>query len=260
VARVTFGFPSPTQPRRGRLDVISPSPCSCRAGRTPCHAPHCAEFPQSRPQIFVHKVLGRRSNEDCGRGSGTVLLAVTTSHSMVIRSSGRILRARLHMMFLDAPAACRTRGAYICAATANVADGRRFIDRHGHGIRACAPVLTPLVTRGQHHGCAALSRRQYKYFGGTVDALITWGRRPPRGRPRGDHQARQLQRVERLIRVHPNLDRSWVPFTSSVHHLSRDAAPRHASSRGAGRRSSIPPSFGSREESGLRARHSVGAP
>ncbi|MBC7171656.1 MAG: hypothetical protein H5U40_04480, partial [Polyangiaceae bacterium] len=50
-----------------------------------------------------------------------------------------------------------------------------------------------------------------RHFGGTVDALITWGRR---GRRRGKKRSIQLGTYladERLIRIHPVLDQAWIP-------------------------------------------------
>src|SRR6266576_85505 len=96
---------------RGRLNAqIAPrmAPAALRVPN-PVHAPQITlKFPQSQPQIFVHEGA-RQMLERRLRASfpGPVLLAVTDNrHSMVtyVRRGG-ILRARLHMMFLDAPPA-----------------------------------------------------------------------------------------------------------------------------------------------------------
>ena len=68
-----------------------------------------------------------------------------------------------------------------------------------------------------------------QYFGGIVgDVLVTWGRRT---RPREDKRATiklgSYSATERLIRVHPALDRHWVPryfvayiiFHELLHHV-----------------------------------------
>jgi hypothetical protein len=184
----------------------------------PVHAPQIAlAFPKSRPQIFVHEgarqTLERRLQ---AAFAGPVHLAVTDNcHSMVSfdRRNGTV-RARLHMMFLDAPA--KVQEALVrYIAKADKQSSRivgRYIDANGHRIRATRPVLTPLATKGQHHDLLALfDDVNQRYFGRTVDALIAWGRAARHKRPRATIKLGSYSAVERLIRVHPTLDRKWVP-------------------------------------------------
>ena len=90
-----------------------------------------------------------------------------------------ILRARIHHMFLDAPQAVQEALVRYVAAgdrASSVLVGR-YIHENSHRIRAVQPVVRPLVTQGHHHDLLAIFRQlDDKYFGGTVDALITWGR------------------------------------------------------------------------------------
>jgi hypothetical protein len=224
----------------------------------PVHAPQITlKFPQSQPQIFVHEGA-RRMLERRLRSAfpGPVLLAVTDNrHSMVtyVRRGG-ILRARLHMMFLDAPPAVQdalvryiVRGDRVASQVVG-----RYIDANGHRIRATRPVLTPLVTKGQHHDLLTLFHDiNSKYFGGTVDALVSWGRASPvrHRRPRATIKLGSYSAVERLIRVHPNLDRSWVPryFVEFIvyHEMLHHVIP---ASRGPGRGLVHPPEFRLREQ------------
>src|SRR5262245_36417269 len=96
--------------RRGRLSAqVAPrmAPAALRVPN-PVHAPQIAlTFPQSQPHIFVHEGA-RQTLERRLRAAfpGPVVLAVTDNrHSMVSYARrGGILRARLHLMFLDAPA------------------------------------------------------------------------------------------------------------------------------------------------------------
>lgn len=252
-------LPSPTaNTRRGRLNAhIAPrlAPAALRVPN-PVHAPQLAlTFPQSRPQIFVHEGA-RQTLERRLRSAfpGPVVLAVTDNrHSMVSYArQGGILHARLHMMFLDAPAAVQDALVrYIVRGDRQASQVvGRFIDDNGHRIRATRPVLTPLVTKGQHHDLLQLFHEvNTKYFGGTVDALISWGRAPHVRRPRATIKLGSYSAVERLIRVHPNLDRSWVPryfvqfiiFHEMLHHVM-------PSSRGTGRALLHPPEFREREQ------------
>ena len=71
-----------------------------------------------------------------------------------------------------------------------------------------------LRTRGQVHDLAALFNRVNRtFFGGKLDVQITWGRagaRPRRARQREIHLG-TWDEAQNLIRIHPHLDRSFVP-------------------------------------------------
>jgi hypothetical protein len=227
----------------------------------PVHAPQITlSFPTSHPQIFVHEgarqMLERRLR---AAFPGPVLLAVTDNrHSMVSYARrGGILRARLHLMFLDAPAAVQealVRYMVRGDREASLVVGR-YIDDNGHRIRAARPVLNPLYTKGHHHDLLAnFHEVNAKYFGGTVDALVSWGRAPRsrfrrRRRPRTTIKLGSYSAVERLIRVHPTLDRTWVPryFIQFIiyHEMLHHVIP---ASRGHGRALLHPPEFRRREE------------
>ncbi len=179
-------------------------------------------FPAGTPQIFVHEgarqLLERRLSIAAMKPA---MLSVTDNCRSMISFSVRqgVLQARLHHMFLDAPPLVRR------ALVSYVARGDReassvvgrFIEQNGHRIRAWRPFQQPLRTQGDHHDLlsvfATLNRR---YFGGTVEALLTWGRvgrRTDPGTPvvRRSIKLGSYSAVERLIRVHPVLDRPWVP-------------------------------------------------
>jgi hypothetical protein len=163
---------------------------------------------------------------------------------------GGTLRARVHMMFLDAPAAVQE--ALVRYIVRGDRGGSqvvgRYIHENGHRIKAVRPVLTPLHTKGQHHDLLALFHDvNRKYFGGTVDALISWGRASP-SKLRKTIKLGSYSAVGRLIRVHPNLDRYWVPryFVQFIiyHEMLHHVIP---ASRGAGRALLHPEEFRARE-------------
>ena len=90
-----------------------------------------------------------------------------------------------------------------------------------------------------------------EYFGGSVHVLITWGkpgRRRPR--PRSTIKLGSYSSAERLIRVHPVLDRPWVPryFVAYIvyHEMLHHIVPGHLT-RTAARRVLHPPAFLERE-------------
>jgi hypothetical protein len=214
------------------------------------------QFPPGQPQIFVHEgarqALERRLSQAY---HGLVLLSVTdnTRHMVSHTVQAGILQARIHHMFLDAPPVVQEALArYVVkgerAASAIVG---KYIEDNGNRIRACRPVVTPLVTQGKCHDLHPLYHAiNDKYFGGAVDALITWGRRtsPTKDRARRTIKLGSYSATERLIRVHPVLDRAWVPryFVSYIvyHEMLHHVIP---SSHGSGRRMLHPPVFQARE-------------
>lgn len=172
------------------------------------------------PQIFVHEgarqALERRLT---AAFEGPVQLAVTDNRRRMVTHS-RVhgaLRVRVHMMFLGAPDRIRD------ALVAYVVHGDReasqvigdYIDKNLHRIRAWQAVPGPLKTRGEVHDLLPiLADLNAEYFGGALgDVLITWGRRSscPRGRERRSIKLGSYSAVERLVRVHPALDKPWVP-------------------------------------------------
>src|SRR5690606_1194002 len=209
------------------------------------------------PQIFVHEgarqALERRLVAAFG---GPVQLAVTDNRRRMITHSKAkgTLRVRVHMMFLGAP------DRVLDALVAYVVHGDRqasqtvgeYIDRNLYRIRASRPVPGPLKTRGQVHDLVEiLSELNAEYFSGVLsDVLITWGRmaRPPRGRARRTITLGSYSAVARLIRVHPVLDRPWVPryFIKYIvlHELLHHVMPEV---RVGGRTQLHPPEFLQRE-------------
>lgn len=220
----------------------------------PRHLGFAIKFPSGQPQIFVHEgarqALTRRLELAHHK---PVLLSVTDNYRQMISSSLRagLLQARVHHMFLDAPSVVQE--ALVRYMVSHDRDASlvvgQYIDQNGHRIRASRPVSTPLLTQGNTHDLLELFRSvNGKYFGGTVDALITWGKRA-RARPvRRTIKLGSYSAPERLIRIHPVLDRPWVPryFVSYViyHEMLHHVIP---ASRGAGRRMLHPPAFLARE-------------
>ena len=227
--------------RRARTRAPRMAPAAVRIpGQT--NLPLELEFP-SGPRIFVHEGARQALERRLGLAvAGPVQLAVTDNlRRMLSQSRSRgTLRVRVHMMFLGAPE--RVRGALVdyVARGDERASGivGEYIEANLYRIRASRPVTGPLHTRGRVHDLAAvLSAVNAEYFGGAHgEVLVTWGRRTrPLGEKRETIKLGSYSAEERLIRVHPVLDRKWVPryFVSYIvyHELLHHIIPAGTSGR-----------------------------
>ena len=193
-------------------------------------------FPTAAPQLFIHEgarqALERKLKAmSPGR---VVILSITDNRHSIISHSMRhgVLHARIHHMFLDAP--LRVVNALVRYVTRG--DKRaselvgNYIEMNGARLARRRPRAIPLVAKGTHHDLLGLFQDiNTKYFGGACHALITWGNKQPR-RSEGPRKAIKLgsySNLERLIRIHPTLDRSWVPryfvafvvYHEMLHHM-----------------------------------------
>jgi hypothetical protein len=221
--------------RSGRVRAPRVAPSAVRIPE-PALAQLPLRFSGVGPQIFVHEgarqALERRLNLHYG---GVVQLAVTDNRRRMVTRGERngVLRVRLHMMFLDAPQ------RVLEALVRYVVDGDsaasevvgRYIEANGHRIRAVRKARGPLRTRGRVHDLDAILHdvaERYLGVGAPPDVLITWGRNTkPRSGLRKTIKLGSYSATERLIRIHPCLDKEWVPryFVSYIvyhellHHL-----------------------------------------
>jgi hypothetical protein len=213
-------------------------------------------FPSAAPSLFVHEGA-RQALERKLRVAfpGPVVLSITDNrHSIITHRIQRgTLHARVHHMFLDAPAVVVdalvryvTRGDRDASATLG-----DFIEVNGFRL-ARRKRNAPLVAKGKHHDLLELFNGiNERYFGGNVNALITWGKRPTTkgSAPRKTIKLGSYSAVDRLIRVHPMLDQKWVPryFVAYIvyHEMLHHVIP---GSRGLGRINLHPPEFKEREK------------
>jgi hypothetical protein len=221
---------------------------SAVAIRVPDRAPDV--FPRLSPRLFVHEgarqSLERRLSDGATR---PVLLSITDNrHAMISHSEEKgVVRARVHHMFLDAPP--RVLDALVRYVRQGDRDASHVIGRY---IEANTPRLAKasrnrrLVTQGDHHDLlATFERLNNEYFDGTLHVLVTWGARSARPRkPRATIKLGSYSFQDRLIRIHPALDRRWVPryFLAYVmfHEMLHHAMPV---TRGPGRRLLHPSEF-----------------
>lgn len=231
-------------------------------------------FPSAAPQLFIHEgarqSLQRKLEAAWGPGRPVVLSITDNRHSIISHSARNgVLHARIHHMFLDAPP------RVINALVRYVAKGDpaasqtvgRYIDANGARLARRRPRAIPLVTKGDHHDVLAIfNDLNEKYFGGACTALVTWGRhtKRKRGEPRKVIKLGSYASLERLIRIHPVLDKPWVPryfvayvvYHEMLHHMipaargnaTRGSISNLASAKGPSERRVLhPPEFLERE-------------
>ena len=233
-------------------------------------------FPTVSPQLFVHEgarqALERRlKSAFSGR---TVVLHITDNRCSIISHAikGGVLHARIHHMFLDA--APRVVNALVKYLATDDRESSlivsHYIEANGGRLARRRPRAIPLMAKGEHHDLLGLFKDlNERYFGGNCHALITWGNKVRRRSREPRHAIRlgSYSSLERVIRIHPVLDRAWVPryfvayivYHEMLHHMipsargtSRHASAKIISSTGepdftSGRRTLHPPEFFERE-------------
>jgi hypothetical protein len=200
-----------------------------------------------------------------------VVLSITDNRHSIISHATKngVLHARIHHMFLGAPA------RVLDALVRYVMSGERrasqivgqFIEVNAGRLARRRPRAIPLHSQGKTHDLLAIfNDLNAKYFDDGCHALITWGRRTSRkrGEQRRAIKLGSYASLERLIRIHPVLDRSWVPryfvayvvYHEMLHHMIPAArgGPRSATAIAASasgqiaRRMLHPPEFMEREQ------------
>ena len=211
-------------------------------------------FAKKRPQVFIHEgvrqALERRIEAALG-GAAALHVNDNVRSVVTVRRRHGQLKVGIHHMFLDAsPLVLGALVRYVVHGDREASLlVNRFVEAHHHRLRAERAPYLPLKTKGQAHDLLRLFQRlNAKYFGGTHDALVSWGRktRSRRALPRKSIKLGSYSAVERLIRIHPVLDRPWVPryfveyvlFHEMIHHTLANSQIRRLH----------PPAFREREE------------
>jgi len=219
-------------------------------------APYAAVVPRGEPRLYVHEGARQALERRLTAASPVpVSLSITDNRHSIISHSWQagVLRARVHHMFLDAPPAIQTALVrYVIEADrdSSIKLGS-FIDQRSDRLARRAH-MRKLVTRGKRHDLLAIfDEVNERYFEGSVNALITWGRRVRRKQPTSGRVTIKLgsyDEHERLIRIHPTLDRPWVPryFVAFIvfHEMLHHVIPARRGERG---RVLHPPEFRERE-------------
>ena len=152
--------------------------------------------------------------------SGRLALAVTDNrHTMISvrREKGPLYRVRLHHMFLEAPASVTRALARYIAMNDPIASRElgSFIDSNQGAIRRASrrqPSPPTVETSGEVFDLQVVfDEINRQYFEDTIDARITWGARSNKRRRRTSIKMGSYSVEDRLIRIHPALDRRFVP-------------------------------------------------
>ena len=259
VIRASWGAPRLARSGTWRSDgrhALSARPMGAAAIRIPerVSAQLALVFPSTSPKLFVHEgarqALERRL---MNAFPGTVTLSITDNRHSIISHSCKhgVLRVRIHHMFLDAPT--RVLAALVRYLTEGDREASNYVGQYieaNGGRLARRARSVPLFTKGRHHDLLPIFQElNDRYFDGGVHALLTWGkRRKPRSERRSTIKLGSYTAPDRLIRLHPALDRPWVPryFVSFVvyHEMLHHVIP---ASRGVGRRLLHPAEFRDRE-------------
>lgn len=160
------------------------------------------------------------------------------SRMLSVRRTAAGLVVRAHQCFAAAPLALDTALATLLKGRQGterrhaVAAVRRYFERHGPPPSSR---LAPRKLRCQPVGCTLDLRDlrdeiNQRYHRGCLEVSITWGRHaaaPGRGRRRRSIRLGSYDARVRLIRIHPQLDQTWVPtyvVAYVVHHEMLHAA------------------------------------
>jgi hypothetical protein len=154
------------------------------------------------------------------RGARLALAVTDNRHTMIsVRRQKGLYRLRVHRMFLDA-------SEDMVHALARYVDSNdreasqhlgQYIDRNQHRIRRTRRSSNPITieTVGEvFHLQEIFDDLNRRYFDGQIQARITWGQRPPKDAKRRRHNSIKMGSYsveDKLIRIHPSLDRPFVP-------------------------------------------------
>ncbi len=172
-----------------------------------------------QPVDLAEQRLARRIRAHMSRGSLKVTLT-DNRYTMISvrRETDKIPQyiVRLHHMFADpGPTVTRALALYISnndpEASQALGD---FIDGNQSKVkpdqrRTTSPSVT---TKGAVHDLQELyDHLNDRYFGGSIDATISWGPRSGKPRRRNSIKMGSYSLEDRFIRIHRSLDRAFVP-------------------------------------------------
>lgn len=159
--------------------------------------------------------LQRRLSAYLKSGRARIIFTDNVHTMLSIKRGQGVYTLRMHRMFAAAPPAVLRAVARYAQTQDREAAAllRRYIDGNEHLIRdAERPRALQLDTQGAHFNLQELfDELNARYFGGTIEARITWGPRSRRKPGRESIKLGSYSIEERLIRVHPVLDAADVP-------------------------------------------------
>lgn len=198
----------------------------------PSQSPQDASDAVSMRDDLLHRPRAREDVEAELRALVAPRLILTLTHNrrtmLSQRHQGGVLYVRAHSIFRFAPPEILATAARVLRGSADRDDRRTlqaFCRRRGERpTEPCpSPVVRPepLTPHGEIHDLLRIwNALNDQWFQSASRATITWGRNATRRR-KHSIQLGSYDLNERLIRVHPVLDQTWVPqyvVTSVVFH------------------------------------------
>ena len=150
--------------------------------------------------------------EEClNRPVALVFTGNSTSMLSARRDDG-VLRVRLHRMFLHADSRVMNEiVSYLKNKRGAMTHFRSFVRDNREQLKIKPPKKVPVKTAGKFHDLSGLyDEINQEYFGGMVNAVITWGTRSPRYAVRKRTLGSYSERSH-TIRINPVLDKKTVP-------------------------------------------------
>ncbi len=175
--------------------------------------------PAAMPQSGVPTIKGKERIERVLRGliGPKVMVHLTENRSTMIsaRRQKGVLYVRIHAIFQHAP-------EYILEAVVGFLGLRKatqkeswlidqWIETHRHLIKKPQDERIRILPRGEVHDLQEIyDEVNEKYFKNTIGAQITWSI-AARGQKRASIRMGSYSHDQKLIRIHPALDQSFVP-------------------------------------------------
>lgn len=150
--------------------------------------------------------------EECLNRPVSLVLTKNSTSMLSARMHDGVLRVRLHRMFLNADSRVLSEiASYLKNRRGAMPHFRSFIRDNREQLSLKPPKKVLVRTAGRFHDlCGLYDEINREYFGGMINAVITWGTRSPlyavRKRTVGSYSERS-----NTIRINPVLDKKTVP-------------------------------------------------
>jgi predicted metal-dependent hydrolase len=158
---------------------------------------------QSSLQQYLEKRLGRPLS---------LVLTENSSTMLSVRAKEGVLHLRLHRMFLNAHHEVLDEIArYLKKRNVMMRLFRSYVRENKSQLDSKPLKRVPIKTVGKYHDLRDLyDSVNREYFGGVINAVITWGSRSPRSSVRRRTLGSYSERSN-IIRINPILDRKTFP-------------------------------------------------
>lgn len=189
-----------------------PQPARAEAAATPTARGRRKK--RGGPELRLQSELEQQLKVHIG---APVLVSFTDNTSTMIsfKRRGRAFYLRVHRMFGGAPApVVSALGSFVSKDQTTRAEAKLlddWIERHRDSLNtARADALKPQPFGEVYDLIGMFDDLNARYFGGKIEAQITWTRAAKNQRRTSIHMGTYSDEL-RLIRIHPALDQAWVP-------------------------------------------------